>query len=57
MPQFLPNEIKGLIRAFTLYVKFPKNRYKEIGIAEKFTDEGNMMFKKLQQEFWQKYFK
>lgn len=57
MPQFPQDEIKGLIRTFTLYVKFPEDRYKEIGIAEKFTDEGNMMFKKLQQEFWQKYFK
>ncbi|MBI5402010.1 MAG: B12-binding domain-containing radical SAM protein [Ignavibacteriae bacterium] len=57
MPQFPQDEIKGLVRTFTLYVKFPEDRYKEIGIAEKFTAEGNMMFKKLQQEFWQKYFK
>lgn len=57
MPQFPPDEIKGLIRTFTLYVKFPEDRYDEIRIAERFDDEGNAMFRKLQQEFWQKYFK
>lgn len=57
MAQFPPDEIRGLIRTFTLYVKFPESRYGEIRLAEKFTEEGNAIFKKLQQEFWQKYFK
>lgn len=56
MPQFSQEEIKGLIRTFTLYVKFPEDRYDEIRIAEKFDKAGNAMFSKLQQEFWQKYF-
>ena len=57
MPQFSNDEIDGLIRTFTLYVKFPLSRYDEIEQAEKFTDEGNAVFKKLQQEFWKKFFK
>lgn len=57
MPQFTHEQIKGLVRTFTLYVKFPENRYDEIRVAEQFTEEGNTAFKKLQQEFWQKYFK
>lgn len=57
MPQFHPDEIKGLVRTFTLYVKFPESRYDEIRVAENFTEAGNAMFKKLQQEFWQQYFK
>lgn len=57
MPQFPPDKIKGLVRTFTLYVKFPEDRYDEIRLAEEFSEEGNAIFKKLQQEFWQKYFK
>jgi radical SAM superfamily enzyme YgiQ (UPF0313 family) len=57
MPQFPPEEIQGLIRTFTLYVKFPEDRDGEIRLAEKFDTRGNAVFKKLQQEFWQKYFK
>ena len=57
MPQLPPEAIKGIVRTFTLYVKFPKDRYDEIRHAESFTEEGNAVFKKLQKEFWQKYFK
>lgn len=57
MPQFTPDEIKGLVRTFTLYVKFPKSRYDEIRLAEKFDETGNRVFIKLQKEFWKKYFK
>lgn len=57
MPQFPPEEIQGLVRTFTLYVKFPPERYDEIKRAEKFDETGNEIFKRLQNEFWQKYFK
>ncbi len=56
MPQFSPDEIKGLIRTFTLYVRFPEDRYDEIRVAERFDEAGNTMFCKLQNEFWEKYF-
>jgi len=55
MPTMSPDEIRGLVRTFTLYVKFPVERYSEIAIAEKFDDEGNKMFQRLQAEYWQKY--
>lgn len=57
MPQFPYEEIKGLIRTFTLYVKFPKERWPEIKIAERSDEEGDAAFRSLQQEFWQKYLK
>ena len=57
MPSMSPEEIRGLVRTFTLYVKFPIERYPEIAVAEKFDDEGNKMFKNLQAEYWQKYLK
>ena len=57
MPQFPADEIRGLIRTFTLYVRFPEDRYDEIKIAEKFDEEGNSMFRKIQKEFWDSYFK
>jgi len=55
MPAMSPDEIRGLVRTFTLYARFPKERYPEIAVAEKFDDEGNKMFQRLQTEYWQKY--
>ena len=56
MPQFPKEEIKGIRRTFSLYVRFDKSRWKEIEIAEKFTPEGDEMFQKLRGEYIQKYF-
>ena len=50
MPMFSKAEIAGLYRAFVLYLRLPKDRWPEIKIAERFTDEGNKMFEKLKQE-------
>jgi anaerobic magnesium-protoporphyrin IX monomethyl ester cyclase len=55
MPQYTPEQIEGIKRTFVLYVKFPKNRWKEIERAEKFTPEGNAIFKELQLEYIDKY--
>ena len=38
-----------------MYVKFPKNRWKEIERAEKNNEEGNRIFKELKQEYLEKY--
>lgn len=57
MPSMSADEIRGLVRTFTLYVRFPIERYPEIARAEKFDDEGNRVFKKLQAEYWEKYLK
>jgi len=56
MPQFPLDEIRGLIRTFTLYVRLPQSRYKEIENAERFSEEGNAAFAKLQKEFWENFF-
>lgn len=47
MPQFTPEQIKGMHRTFTLYVKLPKSRWPEIERAEK-SDE---TFKRLRVEY------
>jgi anaerobic magnesium-protoporphyrin IX monomethyl ester cyclase len=55
MPTITKNEIQGLARTFSFYVKFPKERYSEIKIAEKFNNAGNEMFEKLSAEFTETY--
>ena len=55
MPTISKKEISGLNRTFSFYVKFPKDRWNEIKIAEKFDDEGEKMFKKLGDEFDKTY--
>ena len=35
MPQYPPHEIEEIKKCFPLYVKFPKNRWKEIERAKK----------------------
>ena len=35
MPQYPPHEIEEIKKCFAMYVKFPKNRWKEIERAEK----------------------
>jgi hypothetical protein len=56
MPQFPPEAIEGLRRCFVLYVKFPKNRWKEIEKAEAFTPEGNKIWTQLRDECAETYF-
>ena len=56
MPQFPKKKIKGIMRTFSLYVRFDKSRWKEIEIAEKFTPEGEERFQNLREEYIQKYF-
>ncbi len=55
MACFTSEEMKGLRRTFAMYVRFPKNRWKEIGIAEQLTPEGDRMWEKLSEEFQQTY--
>ena len=55
MPQYPPHEIKEVKKCFNLYVKFPKNRWKEIERAEKNDVEGNKIYDELKEEFLVKY--
>ena len=55
MPTITQDEIQGLARVFSFYVKFPKERWNEIKLAESFTPEGDAKFKMLGKEFDEKY--
>ena len=55
MPQYPPHEIEEIKKCFTLYVKFPKNRWKEIKRAEKNDEEGNRIYNNLKAEYLEKY--
>ena len=49
-------ELKGLQRTFSLYIKFPKSEWPRIKIAEKFDDEGNRIFEEYKKIYQGKYF-
>jgi radical SAM superfamily enzyme YgiQ (UPF0313 family) len=51
MPTISKNEIQGLAKTFSLYTKFPKDRWPEIKIAESVGAEGTKMMTKLGKEF------
>ena len=55
MPQYPPHEIAEIRKCFNLYVKFPKNRWKEIERAEKNDKEGNRIYDSLKEEYLEKY--
>ena len=55
MPQFPREKIRGLLRTFNLYVKFPKSRWPDIKRAEENTPEGNRIFNELKAEFVERF--
>ena len=55
MDQYPPEEIAAIRKCFALYVKFPKNRWKEIERAEKNDREGNKIYDNLKKEYLEKY--
>jgi len=56
MPQFPPDQIKGLVRTFPLYVKMEESYFDKIKIAERLDQEGNAMLADLRDIFFNKYF-
>ena len=51
-PQFIPkdmtyDELEGIFRTFAFYIRFPKERYDEIKLAEK----DDKVYQKLREEF------
>jgi len=56
MPQFPADKIKGLVKTFNLYVKFPESRWPEIKKAEGDSKEANAVYEKLKNEFKKLYF-
>jgi len=57
MPTLSDEDIRGLIRTFPLYVKFPKEEYGRIERAEKFDEEGDAVFAELSEKYRREYFK
>jgi len=55
MKQYPPEEIAAIRKCFSLYIKFPKKRWKEIERAEKNDKEGNRIYESLKQEYLEKY--
>ena len=56
MPHITKEEILGLQRTFAMYVKFPRDMWPEIQIAEKFDEDGNRKFSELSGIFKKQYF-
>ena len=55
MPQYPRHEIEAIKKCFSLYIKFPKNRWKEIEKAEKNDKEGTKIYNELKKEYLEKY--
>lgn len=49
-------ELKGIQRCFSLYIRLPRDRYNEIEKAEHFDADGNATFERLAAEYTKKYF-
>jgi anaerobic magnesium-protoporphyrin IX monomethyl ester cyclase len=56
MPHYSADEIQGLVRTFSLYVKFPKFDWPKIKRAEKFDAEGNRIFRELADKYYEACF-
>jgi len=56
LPTISREEIMGLVRTFSLYVKFPCEEWPEIALAEKFTPEGNAKFEELSKRYYERFF-
>jgi len=57
MPGFPSDEIKGLIRTFSLYVKMPESYFGKIRIAEQLNEEGDAVYTELRETFYREYLK
>jgi len=56
MPQLTSKEIDGLMRTFTSYVRFPKEEWPRIRMAEQDTEEGNKIFEEYRSKFIEQFF-
>jgi hypothetical protein len=57
MPAYRRDEIRGAVRTFTMYMRFPKSEFDRIAVAERMDDRGDRMFFELREEFIARYFR
>ena len=57
MPDLTKADIAGLLRTFSMYVRFPTSEWPKIKIAEKFDSDGNKMHAYLANEYKDRYVK
>lgn len=55
MPQLSREDVLGLQRTFAMYVKFPREMWPEIRVAEKFDEEGNRKFEELSRLYKERF--
>ncbi len=55
MPQYPRDQIRGAIRTFTMYMRFPESEFGRIAVAEEMSDRGDRMFGQLREEFISRY--
>ena len=55
MEQYPPEEIEAIKKCFSLYIKFPKSRWREIERAEKNDKEGDKIYNELKKEYLETY--
>jgi len=56
MPNFTADQIQGIIRTFSLYVRMPESYFDRIRIAEQLDEEGDKMYSELKEIFHKEYF-
>ena len=57
MPQYSRDEIRGSVRTFTMYMRFPESEFPRIAVAERMDDRGDRMFHELREQFIASYFR
>lgn len=55
MPGYTKDEIRGVVRTFQLYLRYPESEYARIKPAERMDDEGDAAFLALREEFFQRF--
>lgn len=56
MPEYPADQIRGIVRTFTMYVKFPEDRYPQIQRAERMDESGDREFRELRKEYIASHF-
>jgi anaerobic magnesium-protoporphyrin IX monomethyl ester cyclase len=56
MPNYSRDQMKGLRRTFSMYVKFPEDRWSDIELAEQLTPRGDAKWNDLAEEFRETFF-